>query len=463
MNGCMRKIILISVLFLSLGSCRQWLDIYPEGVQLEADAVKTQKDLSMILVSSYDATANHYNGRVQFFNELMGDNLEKPQSGFTVPIYLHTTNYFNSDVGGLYADLYNVIFRLNYIIKRMNDGTIDVEDAFKVRATGETKFLRAMIYFDLVRIWAQPYGFTADNSHLGVVLRTSPETTPKGRGTVAEAYNLIISDLEDAIVNLPVSNGNYANKDAAKALLAKVYFQMNDYNKVKDLCNEIIPKYSLDTNLNRFPNALTSTENIFSFVSTGTGDNRTANYLSNYRLLGSNPSGIRLSKSLYLEATADTLDRRSKFYVVFNKGNAAETYCINKFNHDYLSNPIIYLTQLKLMRAEALAILGADLPTAIDDVNDIIERAYGNSNNNLPTNTIAPDVILVTRKQRRLEFPTEGVRVQDLKRIGAKEDPAGAGLVMIRNSRWNCPGLALQFPVNENTSVFKFNPEGGCE
>ena len=293
----MRKIILISVLFLSLGSCRKWLDIYPEGVQLEADAVKTQKDLSMILVSSYDATANHYNGRVQFFNELMGDNLEKPQSGFTVPIYLHTTNYFNSDVGGLYADLYNVIFRLNYIIKRMNDGTIDVEDAFKVRATGETKFLRAMIYFDLVRIWAQPYGFTADNSHLGVVLRTSPETRPKGRGTVAEAYNLIISDLEDAIVNLPVSNGNYANKDAAKALLAKVYFQMNDYNKVKDLCNEIIPKYSLDTNLNRFPNALTSTENIFSFVSTGTGDNRTANYLSNYRLLGSNPSGIRLSKS----------------------------------------------------------------------------------------------------------------------------------------------------------------------
>lgn len=460
----MKKLLLISILFLSLGSCRKWLEIYPEGVQLEEDAVKTQADLNNILVSCYDAAANHYNGRVQFFNELMGDNLEKPQSGFTVPIYLRTTNYFNSDVGGLYGDLYNVVFRLNYILKRMDDGTIEIDNAFKSRVSGEVKFLRAMIYFDLVRIWAQPYGFTSDNSHLGVVIRTAPETTPKARGTVAEAYGLILSDLTDAAALLPASNGNYARQDAAKALMAKVYFQMNDYTKVKDLCNELIPKYTLDSNLNRFPNALTSTENIFSFVSTGTGDNRTANYINNYRFVNStNPSPIRLSKSLYLEATADTNDRRSKFYAVYNQGTSAETYCISKFNYDFLSNPILYLTQLKLMRAEALAILGSDVTTAIDDVNDILERAYGNQSNNLPTNTIAPDVILVTRKQSRLEFPLEGARVQDLKRIGAKEDPAGAGLVMIRNSKWNCPGLALQFPVNENTSVFKFNIEGGCE
>jgi hypothetical protein len=57
----------------------------------------------------------------------------------------------------------------------------------------------------------------------------------------------------------------------------------------------------------------------------------------------------------------------------------------------------------------------------------------------------------------------EGIRTQDLKRIGALEDPTGSGFVTIRNSKWNCPGLALQFPVNENTSIFEFNPEGGCE
>ena len=166
---------------------------------------------------------------------------------------------------------------------------------------------------------------------------------------------------------------------------------------------------------------------------------------------------------MYLEATADTADKRSKFYLIFNAGDASETYGITKFNSDFLSNPISYLSQLKLMRAEALAILNSDLTTAIGDVNDIMQRAYGSSNKNLPSNTPAADVIAMARKQRRLEFPCEGIRVQDLKRIGAKEDPSGSGSVMIRTSKWNCPGLALQFPVSENTSVFEFNAEGGCE
>ncbi|OYU95042.1 MAG: hypothetical protein CFE21_12090 [Bacteroidetes bacterium B1(2017)] len=461
----MKKLLILSFVLLSLGSCRKWLEVYPEGVQLEADAVKTQKDLADILNSSYDAMANHYNGRVQFFNELMGDNLEKPQSGFTVPIYLRTTNFFNSDVGGLYGDLYNVAFRLNYLLLKMEDGTIAVDGAFKARATGEAKFLRAMLHFDIVRIWAQPYGTSAANNHLGIVIRNSVETKPKARSTVAEVYDFIIGDLNDAIANLPESNGNYASKDAAKALLAKVYFQMNNYDKVKELTNELIPKHALSPSLNRFDEALTSTENIFSFVSTGVGDNRTANYMANFKIVNpSNPSPIRLSKSLYYEATADTADKRSKFYAIFNAGDAAaETYGITKFNSDFLSNPISYTTQLKLMRAEALAILNSDLPTAISDINDILTRAYGSNVANIPTNTSAQDVITMARKQRRLEFPCEGVRVQDLKRIGAKEDPSASGSVLIRNSKWNCPGLALQFPVNEKTSLFEFNPEGGCE
>jgi len=117
---------------------------------------------------------------------------------------------------------------------------------------------------------------------------------------------------------------------------------------------------------------------------------------------------------------------------------------------------------LKLMRAEANAQLGSDLTTAVDDVNAIISRAFGSSVNNLPSNASAPQIIAEARKQRRLEFPIEGERTQDLKRIGAKEDPTGS-TVKIRDSRWNCPGLALQFPVNERTSIFVFNDEGNCE
>ncbi len=460
----MKKILFIGIVLLTLGSCRKWLEIKPEGTQLESEAVKSQEDLAKILNACYDASANHFNGRTQFFNELLGDNLEKPQSGFTTSIWFRTTNFFNSDVSGLYGDLYNVVFRLNFILLKLEDGTIEVNPEFKTRVTGEVKFLRAMIHFEIVKLWAQPYGFKSDNSHLGIVIRDKVSTSPKARATVGEVYSFIIGDLTEAIDKMKTTNNNYATKDAGKALLAKVYFQMNDYEKVKTICNELIPNYTMDSTLNRFSNALTSSEKIFSFVSTGVGDNRAATYINNYRIVNpSNPSPIRLSKSLYTEGVSDTSDKRSKYYVIFNPGDASETYGTNKFNADFFSNPISYLTQLKLMRAEALGILNSDLATGIDDVNDVLERAYGSNIKNLPTNTAASDLVFMARKQSRLEFPCEGNRVQDLKRIGVKDDPNGTGSVLIRGSKWNCAGLALQFPVSENTDLFIFNTEGGCE
>ncbi len=460
----MKKLYIVLALVISFSSCRKWLEITPEGEVPESEAVKTQQDLQNLLNSSYDAMANHYNGRVQFFNELLGDNLEKPQSGFTVPIYLRTTNYFNSDVGGLYNDIYNVIFRLNFLMFKIEEGIIPVDAEFKVRATAEAKFLRALAHFDLVKLWGQPYGYTSNNAHPGVVIRNSVDTKPKARASVAEVYTFILEDLAAAQTNLPDNNGNYANKDAAKALLANVRFQQNDFANALTLCNELLSKYTLDTTLNRFVNVLNSPEKIFAFVSTGVADNRTATYLNNFRIVNpSNPSPNRLSRTLYYEATADTADLRSKFYVIFNQGTSSETYGITKFNGDFFSNPLLYASQLKLMRAEALIKSSGDLGLAISDVNAIIQRAYGNANKNLPSNTSATDVLTMIRKQRRLEFPLEGNRTQDLKRIGANEDPTGSGIVSIRGSKWNCNGLALQFPVNENTSIFEFNPEGGCE
>ncbi|GAB1448570.1 MAG: RagB/SusD family nutrient uptake outer membrane protein [Bacteroidia bacterium] len=459
----MKKYIVILVALVSLSSCRKWLEVYPEGVQLEEEAIKSQDDMVKLLNSCYDAMANQYNGQVQLFNELLGDNLEKPQSGFVVPIYQRTTNFFNSDVGGLYLELYRPVFRINFLIKTLQDKRIPVDAATESRLIAEGKFLRAMCHFDLVRLWAQPYGASADNSHLGIVIRKAPTTDPLPRSSVKEVYDFIIGDLNDAIANLPDNNGNYADKDAARALLAKVYFQMNKFDKVKELCDVVIPNYTMDTTLNRFVNALTSSENIFSFVSSSTQDNRASRFIGNFRIVNpSNPPAFRLSKSLYTEATSDPTDKRAAQYAVFNAGTSTETYGITKFNYDWLSVPMLYLTQLKLMRAEANAKLGVDLPTAIKDVNDVLERAFGSQVNNLPSGAGATQIVNEARKQRRLEFPIEGDRVQDLKRIGALEDPSGATF-KIRNSPWNCPGLALQFPVNERTSVFVFNEEGNCE
>jgi hypothetical protein len=109
------------------------------------------------------------------------------------------------------------------------------------------------------------------------------------------------------------------------------------------------------------------------------------------------------------------------------------------------------------MRAELLA-EGGNLIPAIDDVNKIIRRAYGDSLHDVSTAANQAGVLTAVRLQRRLEFFCEGDRVQTLKRRGAFVDNS----LQIRNAPWNCAGLALQFPSTETGAGFVFNASGGC-
>jgi hypothetical protein len=135
---------------------------------------------------------------------------------------------------------------------------------------------------------------------------------------------------------------------------------------------------------------------------------------------------------------------------------------LKKFNADYFSVPLINTTQLLLTRAEVLAELGQDLGQAVTDVNAIIKRAYpGNNNKEVAANADARTILLTVRAERRKELFCEGDRVNYLKRIGALANPLD-GAITIRNAVWNCPGLALQFPSSERTSIFVMNETGGC-
>lgn len=462
----MKKYIFLLALIgiLGFGSCQKMLDIRPEGVLLENEAINTQSDLQKLLNSCYDASANQFNGRVQTYAELIGDNLAQPQSGFIVPIYLHTTNFFNSDVNDLYLRLYEIVFRTNFLMKKLSDGSIPVSADAAKQMNAEARFLRALMHFTAVRFWAQPYGYTADNSHLGIVIRNDVNIDPKARASVKDVYAFIIDDLTQAIANLPETNGNYASKNAAKALLAKVYFQMNHFQDALTICNELIGKYpTLSSEVNRYVKAEISPENIFSFISTSLNDNRASFYIGNFRINGSTPTALRLSNSLYTQATADTSDKRSSYYEIWNKGQSGEAYGTHIFDSTFFSIPLFTTSELKLMRAECEAELNTNVSGAINDINDIRARAYGNHSHDLPGTTTATDVITAVRAEKRLEFPLNGERVFDLKRIGAKEDNQNTGKIKIRGFKWACPGMILQFPNNEKTSVFVFNDEGGCQ
>jgi|MDTD01.1.fsa_nt_gb starch-binding outer membrane protein, SusD/RagB family len=453
--------IIAIIVAISSVSCKKMLEIEPEGATLEEDAINSPEDLVPVLNAIYDVAANTMGGRTQLFNDLLSDDQANPPSNNDYQeIYNRAVLFFNGTTKNVYTDLYRIVNRANVIAYQL-DRFPNADAQLRQKLLAESRFLRALAHFETVKLWAQPYGYTSDNSHPGIVIRTTPTTEPKARASVKEVYDLIISDLEYAVNNLPTTNGNYADKQAAQAMLASVYFQMNRFADAAQLANDVINtgKYSFDTaQINRFVKPDSSTETIFKFVSTSNVDNRAKDFTGNYRTDNNPNPALRLSADLYFTIVGDTLDKRKSLVRIFNEGQGNnEYYGSAKFDFDWASVPYVHLTALKLLRAEALAESNQDLSTAIADVNEIRKRAYGAGHKQLALNALPQAIIDAARYERRIELMCEGNRVQDLKRRGANGEA-----ITIRTANWNCNGMLIQFPIEEKTSLFSMNPTGGC-
>jgi hypothetical protein len=139
---------------------------------------------------------------------------------------------------------YRLIHQANQVIDNAPKATENVTEELKLRVVGEAKFLRALAYFDLVTVWG---GVPLMETYAKAIGEDKP------RASVEQVYTLIISDLENAIANLPVksaynaSNVGRANKEAAQNLLARVYMQRGQYNLAEPLLESIITGGAFDS------------------------------------------------------------------------------------------------------------------------------------------------------------------------------------------------------------------------
>ncbi|RAV98893.1 RagB/SusD family nutrient uptake outer membrane protein [Pseudochryseolinea flava] len=143
----------------------------------------------------------------------------------------------NGVVMQVWRGWYRLIHQTNQVIENAPKATENVTDELKARVIAEAKFLRALAYFDLVTIWG---GVPLMETYAKKIGEDLP------RASEDAVYALIISDLENAVANLPVkasynaSNIARANKEAAQNLLARVYMQRGEYNKAEPLLASII-------------------------------------------------------------------------------------------------------------------------------------------------------------------------------------------------------------------------------
>ena len=264
-------VVFSAILMITFSGCEKNLDVSPDpsfGLNPN-EAIKSASDMQKLLNSCYDACANMMSGQFQVISDLLGDDVTAPlnNDGNATAVYNRSVAQFNGLTNSAYAQPYYTIYRVNVMDLYYEQVAFDVGE--KERLQGEAAFLRALCHFETVKMWAQPAGFTTDNSHLGIIERSRAKNEVMLRSSVADNYKMIIDDLQNAINLLPLNNGLYATKNAAKALLAKVYFTMGNYAAALPLLNDVIGAgYVLSDSLNRFKREEVESEIIFGFVTT---------------------------------------------------------------------------------------------------------------------------------------------------------------------------------------------------
>lgn len=457
MKKSISYILIAGGLLLSSG-CEDMLETELQGSALtEEEALQSKQDVLAMLQSCYDVTANVYNGRIQYLGELLGDNLIEPTVNEDLTeVYNHNTLFFNGTVGGIFQDPYITIFRANRILEVID--RFDFSEAEKAEIEAQAKFLRGISHWELLKLFAQPFGYTQNNGHNGIIYKTKTEEEVVPREPVGTNYNAIIADLEASLGDLPQSSQYYASQDAVHGFLAKIYFQSGDYARAAQEASMVIDAgpYSLGSSIDRFEiDTVAVDEAVFSTTSNSLlRDFRSTGFTDNYRSdVGSDPL-FKANMDFYNLYASDTSDRRVKDFFELSE----DLVLVKKFNQEFFDIPVIHLTDLKLLRAEALALSNGDLSTAIQDVNDIRERAYNGNQNNLAAGASASEVIEAARYERRIEMFGEGDRIQQLKRRGATLGES----IEVRGDAWDCNGMIIQFPISEQTTEFELNPTGGC-
>lgn len=238
------KHILVAVaVSMGLFSCSDsYLDTESKTNLTDGSFYKTVADMEMALIGCYDGyQRTTSDGGVAHYvtSELLSDNCfggtgntdgraYQALDRFDITQSPSDNNIFNQTWISYYAG----IFRCNTLLTKMEASDWSDQAATVNRIAGEARFIRALLYFDLVRLFER------------VPLLTAPTTDNVPQADPTDTYKLIVEDLKFAAANIPADaypkakaseNDGRVTSFAAKALLARVYLFYTGYYAKDDL------------------------------------------------------------------------------------------------------------------------------------------------------------------------------------------------------------------------------------
>lgn len=422
-------------------ACDKKLDVEPTLSISDEAALSSPASVHKLLIGTYqiDGSGNSHGGYLQIFSDLLGADQEVSWNGtFYEPREALTKEMIANNVliQAIWKNTYNVISQSNLVL-----GHLDVfkDDTEKATVEGEARFLRALNYFELVRLFG--------TETKGVPLRLDPIVDYGGDLTIARAatsdvYAAILEDLSKAISLLPDDNDVFADQYAAIALLARIQLYQGHYIEARDAADDIITNSGKTLSASfteAFNHDEDGAEDIYAMqVTSQSGENQLiAMYASEEN--GGRGGDISINQT-YLDLFDDNNDERGLFFYENPKGDRLS----GKYTNQFGNVPVFRLAEMILIRAECNMRLGTNTGVPpLDDINALRQR----SSAALLADVTLNDILL----ERKRELAFEGFGIYDIKRTQSSV----AGLP------YNSPKLVMPIPQSEmDTNALMEQNEG---
>lgn len=221
---------------MGLVSCTAgFLDVESKTESTTDNFYRTESDAWRALIGCYDGwqcTSSSAGCAFYFASEVMADECfagmgNKDARNYQV-LDRFDVNQSPSDMNILeteWTNYYAAVYRCNELLAHESQIAWSSEET-KGTYLGECRAIRALCYFDMVRMWGN------------IPLFTEPVNENRPQSDPDEVYNVIFSDLLYAVNNIPASaypksaaasNDGHITKYAASALLARVYLFYTGY------------------------------------------------------------------------------------------------------------------------------------------------------------------------------------------------------------------------------------------
>ena len=224
------KLLLAAVFLLSMASCEKSLDVTPSNSADANVAVQTPRDAQIIIngIMNQMTDADYYGRNFVMYGEAKGGNMAVYSMGRGLDaLYTFNHSVNSNSYSGFWSQIYYTILETNYLLEQIAKLEANGVTGFN-SAKGQALTARALMYFDLVRLYGKQYNDDKNSFGVPIILTRIPFSAKPLRSSVDAVYTQIVQDLTDAAPLLSKAKANgYINWYANRAIAARVNLTMD--------------------------------------------------------------------------------------------------------------------------------------------------------------------------------------------------------------------------------------------